>query len=88
MELHRHDSWLQDFEADLVLWTAGSQPTSRAEPNMKLPFPTNEKGATKTNDTLRVVGHPHVFALGDLASASVEGQELSSIPATAQVSYF
>lgn len=34
---------------------------------------------------MQVVGNPHVFALGDVASAASEGQHLASLPATAQV---
>lgn len=76
---------MQELEADLVLWTAGSQPSSKATPNMNLPFPLTDKGAMKTEDSLQVVGNPHVFALGDVASSASEGQELTSLPATAQV---
>ena len=77
---------LQDLEADLVLWTTGSQPSSKAKASMDLPFPCNDKGAMKTYDTLQIVGNPHVFALGDLASSAEDGQQLEALPATAQVS--
>jgi NADH:ubiquinone reductase (non-electrogenic) len=76
---------VQELEADLVLWTAGSQPSSKGTPDMNLPFPLTDKGAMKTDDTLQVVGNPHVFALGDVASSASKGQELTSLPATAQV---
>lgn len=68
-----------------MLWTTGSQPSSKAKASMELPFPCNDKGAMKTYDTLQIVGNPHVFALGDLASSAVEGQQLDVLPATAQV---
>lgn len=81
-----HFLYLQDLEADLVLWTTGSQPSSKAKASMELPFPCNDKGAMKTYDTLQIVGNPHVFALGDLASSAVDGQQLDVLPATAQAS--
>lgn len=66
------------------------------EGDLSLPFPTNQRGATQTDPTLRVVGHQRVFALGDIAvsrsSGSVgasAGGDLSAageqLPATAQV---
>ena len=73
---------MQELEAELILWTAGSQPATRSREN-NLPFPTTEKGTIKTFDTLQVVGNPRVFALGDLAGAEAEQQEI--LPATAQV---
>jgi len=45
---------MQELEADLVLWTAGSQPSSKASPGMELPFPLTDKGAMRTDDTLQV----------------------------------
>jgi NADH dehydrogenase FAD-containing subunit len=87
---------LQVLEADVVLWTAGSRPVTRAgEANGRppaLPFPANERGALRTDPTLRVLDHPRVFALGDVAGpaaaavvaeASTSGQA-ASFPATAQ----
>lgn len=68
-----------------MLWTAGSQPSTAAQQGLQMPFPRNERGAMRTDDTLRVVGHPRVFALGDLASAAGGEQYLASAPATAQV---
>lgn len=68
-----------------MCWTAGSQPSSKAEKSMQLPFPSNSRGATRTDETLRVIGHPRVFALGDIAGSSQQGQDLASLPATAQV---
>lgn len=75
---------LQSLEADLVVWTAGSQPATKAQRNLKLPFPTTPQGAMKTDETLQVSGHPRVFALGDVASTSGT-QQHASLPATAQV---
>jgi hypothetical protein len=55
------DDAVQDLEADLVLWTAGSQPSSKASPGMQLPFPLTDKGAMRTDDTLQVV--PQLYRL-------------------------
>ena len=33
------------------------------------PFPMSARGTTATDSTLRVEGHPRVFAIGDTASA-------------------
>ena len=71
------------MDAELILWTAGSQPATKSKDN-NLPFPTTDKGTIKTFDTLQVVGNPRVFALGDLAGAAQEQQE--NLPATAQAS--
>ena len=85
----------QLVEADLVLWTAGSEPVTRAgvsDATPSLPFPANERGALRTDPTLRVLDHPRVFALGDVASASLPASAAASsssggaLPATAQAS--
>lgn len=83
---------MQLVEADLVLWTAGSEPVTRAgvsDATPSLPFPANERGALRTDPTLRVLDHPRVFALGDVASASLPASAATSssggaLPATAQ----
>ncbi|GAB4822180.1 hypothetical protein N2152v2_009226 [Parachlorella kessleri] len=86
------------IEADLVVWAAGSSPVPKVEAgNLSIPFPTNARGATQTDPTLRVLGHPRVFALGDVAmsrsGASVgagAGGDLTAgqqLPATAQVAF-
>ncbi|KAK9792690.1 hypothetical protein WJX73_001665 [Symbiochloris irregularis] len=73
----------QDLPADLVLWTAGSAPATSAGRNpLKVPFPCDDRGSTRTDATLRVQGHAHVFALGDVAVSSG-----SPPPATAQVAF-
>lgn len=78
------------LEADLVVWAAGSTPVPRVESGkLSLPFPSNSRGATQTDATLRVIGHERVFALGDVAvsntaNSSEAGQNL---PATAQVAF-
>ena len=67
----------QILEADLVLWSAGQAPVSRAgaaTPSLSLPFPTNARGAMQTDASLRVLRHPRVFALGDISVRCVGGR--------------
>lgn len=46
---------VQILEADLVVWAAGSTPVPRVESGkLSLPFPSNSRGATQTDATLRV----------------------------------
>ncbi len=83
---------MQVLQADLVLWTAGSSPVSKegvGESTPKLPFPHTDKGAVKTDPTLRVRDHPRVFALGDVSGSESPDPSTSgnSLPATAQVCY-
>ena len=77
------------LEADLVIWNAGQAPVTKAEPagRLSLPFPTNSRGATQTEATLRVLGHPNVFAVGDIAVCGASGGEAAPLPATAQVAF-
>ncbi|CAL8467168.1 g6704 [Coccomyxa elongata] len=83
----------QVLEADMVLWTAGSGPVSKegvGEGGLKLPFPANDRGAVRTDATLRVVDHPRVFALGDVSSCDASGEASTSAPSlapTAQVAF-
>lgn len=86
------DGSQQLLQADLVLWTAGSQPASKSSTNSKcssgmlsLPFPLNSKGATETDETLRVVSHPRVFALGDVSGMQLPNSD--PLPITAQVAF-
>lgn len=76
----------QILEADLVLWTVGSKPLlPQLEPRDR-PFelPLNARGQAETDDTLRVKGHPRIFALGD--SSALRDSSGRLLPATAQVS--
>lgn len=72
-------------EADLVLWTAGTKPPlPQLEPS-DVPFaiPLNARGQAETDETLRVKGHPRIFALGD--SSALRDSNGRILPATAQV---
>jgi len=51
------------------------------------PFPTSVKGYTETDPTLRVVGHSHVFAIGDAAAQASGAGGGAPLPATAQVAF-
>ncbi|XP_061346847.1 alternative NAD(P)H-ubiquinone oxidoreductase C1, chloroplastic/mitochondrial [Gastrolobium bilobum] len=75
------------IEADLVLWTVGSKPPlPQLEPS-DAPFviPLNARGQAETDETLRVKGHPRIFALGD--SSALRDSNGRILPATAQVAF-
>lgn len=75
----------QIIEADLVLWTVGTKPPlPKLEPS-DAPFiiPLNARGQAETDETLRVKGHPRIFALGD--SSALRDSSGRILPATAQV---
>ncbi|KAE9602755.1 putative NADH:ubiquinone reductase (non-electrogenic) [Lupinus albus] len=75
------------IEADLVLWTVGSKPPlPQLEPS-DFPFvlPLNARGQAETDETLRVKGHPRIFALGD--SSALRDSNGRILPATAQVAF-
>jgi len=67
---------------DLVIWTVGTRVTNVVR---NLPFKQNQRGQISTTQTLQVLDHPEVFALGDLADCrDAEGQQ---VPATAQAAF-
>ncbi|ESW31875.1 hypothetical protein PHAVU_002G275600 [Phaseolus vulgaris] len=75
------------IEADLVLWTVGTKPPlPQLEPS-DVPFviPLNARGQAETDETLRVKGHPRIFALGD--SSALRDSSGRILPATAQVAF-
>ncbi|XP_059432072.1 alternative NAD(P)H-ubiquinone oxidoreductase C1, chloroplastic/mitochondrial isoform X3 [Corylus avellana] len=78
---------IQILEADLVLWTVGSKPLlPELEPSGKPnELPLNARGQAETDETLRVKGHPRIFALGD--SAALRDSNGRLLPATAQVAF-
>ncbi|KAJ9159466.1 hypothetical protein P3X46_024973 [Hevea brasiliensis] len=77
----------QILEADIVLWTVGSKPLlSQLESyNRPRELPLNARGQAETDETLRVKGHPRIFALGDSSALRDSGGKL--LPATAQVAF-
>jgi NADH:ubiquinone reductase (non-electrogenic) len=90
LELQPAERGLQSqiLEADLVLWTVGSQPPlPQLEPYDKThELPLNGRGQAETDETLRVKGHPRIFALGD--SSALRDMNGRILPATAQVLYY
>ncbi|KAL5555245.1 hypothetical protein UlMin_037481 [Ulmus minor] len=80
-------SKIQILEADLVLWTIGSKPLiSDLKPSDRpYELPLNARGQTETDETLRVKGHPRIFALGD--SSALRDSKGRLLPANAQVAF-
>ncbi|KAK4366352.1 hypothetical protein RND71_014232 [Anisodus tanguticus] len=77
----------QIIRADIVLWTIGSKPLlPELEPSDK-PYniPLNARGQAETDETLRVKGHPRIFAVGD--SSTLRDKNGKLLPATAQVAF-
>ncbi|RDX58615.1 Alternative NAD(P)H-ubiquinone oxidoreductase C1, chloroplastic/mitochondrial [Mucuna pruriens] len=75
------------IEADMILWTVGTKPPlPQLEPS-DVPFviPLNARGQVETDETLRVKGHPRIFALGD--SSALRDSNGRILPATAQVAF-
>ncbi|MGB3295877.1 MAG: FAD-dependent oxidoreductase, partial [Phormidesmis sp.] len=64
---------------DVVLWTVGSKVSPALD---ALDLPRNQRRQFAIDPTLQVSGHPHIFALGDLADG-VDGAG-KTVPATAQ----
>ncbi|XP_022966268.1 alternative NAD(P)H-ubiquinone oxidoreductase C1, chloroplastic/mitochondrial [Cucurbita maxima] len=76
------------LEADLVLWTVGSKSllsTLESSKTYREQLPLNSRGQAETDETLRVKGHPRIFALGD--SSSLRDSNGQLLPATAQVAF-
>lgn len=76
----------QVIEADMVLWTVGAKPLlTELEPSGPSVLPLNVRGQAETDETLRVKGHPRIFALGD--SSSLRDSNGKLLPTTAQVAF-
>jgi len=75
----------QSLEADLVLWTVGNKPRlPQLEPcDRPHLLPLNGRGHAETDETLRVKGHPRIFALGD--SSALRDSSGNLLPTSAQV---
>ncbi|MEW5307792.1 MAG: hypothetical protein WDW36_010168 [Sanguina aurantia] len=82
------DDGVSVLPAELVLWTAGASPATKAQ-REGFPFPITERGAVVTESTLRVQNQEKVFALGDVSTTGIEasGPASSPFPATAQVAF-
>merc|ERR1719469_326346 len=70
------------LETDLVVWCAGSAPTTIDAPGW--PLPLSADGRILTDPTLAVRGAPRLFALGDGAACAPAASGLSPTPSTAQ----
>ncbi|KAL6521494.1 Nuclear pore complex subunit [Orobanche gracilis] len=77
----------QVVETDLVLWTVGSKPLlPELQPSDEpINLPLNGRGQVETDETLRVKGHPRIFAVGD--SSAVRDRQGNMLPDTAQVAF-
>ncbi|XP_034691636.1 alternative NAD(P)H-ubiquinone oxidoreductase C1, chloroplastic/mitochondrial isoform X2 [Vitis riparia] len=89
LELQPAERGLQSqiLEADLILWTVGSKPQLPQLEPCEWPheLPLNARGQAETDETLRVKGHPRIFAVGD--SSSLRDSKGKLLPATAQVAF-
>ncbi|KAF7840155.1 alternative NAD(P)H-ubiquinone oxidoreductase C1, chloroplastic/mitochondrial [Senna tora] len=89
LELQPTERGLQSkiLEADLVLWTVGSKSslTEIETSDMSFVLPLNGRGQAETDETLRVKGHPRIFAIGD--SSALRDSHGRILPATAQVAF-
>ena len=68
-----------DLPVDLTLWTAGSEPSAVVE---ALKLPMDERGRISVDTSLRVLGKPRLYALGD--SSAVDDARGARAPSTAQ----
>ncbi|XP_075514679.1 alternative NAD(P)H-ubiquinone oxidoreductase C1, chloroplastic/mitochondrial isoform X2 [Primulina tabacum] len=76
----------QVVETDMVLWTVGSKSLlPQLELDVQTYLPLNGRGQAETDETLRVKGHPRIFALGD--SSAVRNRKGKLLPDTAQVAF-
>ncbi|MFO0697008.1 MAG: NAD(P)/FAD-dependent oxidoreductase [Polyangiales bacterium] len=69
------------IRSSVVVWATGVKPTSFAE---KLGVELHPSGRVKVDASCAAIGHPNVFAVGDMAFFVPEGQE-RPLPGVAQV---
>jgi demethylphylloquinone reductase len=67
---------------EIVMWTVGNQ-VSPAISHFELPL--NSQGKITVSETLQIMAHPDIFALGD--AAAILDPEGQIIPTTAQVAF-
>ena len=67
---------------DLVLWTVGNQVSTLTE---QLNLEKSDRGLLKIQNTLQVLDHDDIYALGDIAECRDENGKI--LPATAQVAF-
>lgn len=80
----------EQVHADMVLWTVGTSatvPAGHGTGNAPA-FPVTGRGQADTDSTLRVRGHPRVFAVGDAAGVPTDDDGAGTrVPATAQAAF-
>jgi NADH:ubiquinone reductase (H+-translocating) len=69
------------IDSHTVVWTAGVAPNPLLG---SLGLPLDERGRVRVDETLRVTGAPHVWALGDCAAVPNEATPGATDPATCQ----
>lgn len=78
LTLTYHDQ-SDELPVDIVLWTVGTRVVPLLD---TMDLPRNERQQIQVEPTLQVVGHPEIYALGDLADCKdATGQQ---VPTTAQ----
>lgn len=78
LTLTYHDQ-SDELPVDIVLWTVGTRVVTLLQ---TMDLPRNERQQIRVEPTLQVVGHPDIYALGDLADCKdATGQQ---VPNTAQ----
>ncbi|PWU24097.1 MAG: hypothetical protein C5B48_07490 [Candidatus Rokuibacteriota bacterium] len=71
----------QHIESETVVWTAGIAPHPLVS---EFRLPHDRQGRVRTDETLRVVGAPHIWALGDCAAVPNTATPGDFDPATCQ----
>ncbi len=66
-----------DLKADLIVWTAGSSPSSFLSKNGDV-FQL-DRGRAKVDSHLRAVGQPHIYVLGDNAATPYAGMAQTAL---------
>jgi NADH dehydrogenase len=69
------------IDSETVIWTAGVTPNPLVA---QLGLPSDDRGRLRVDETLRVAGVPHVWALGDCAAVPNEATPGETDPATCQ----
>lgn len=73
-----YEDQTDEIPVDLVLWTVGTQVSDLIR---DLPLPHGDRDQLQTSETLQVIDHPDLFALGDIAICA----ENPELPGTGQV---
>ena len=71
-DLRDEDAAPEELEASLVVWAAGVQPVSFAQ---RLDVSLSKRGQIVVDKRCAVLGHPEIFAIGDIAHFVPEGDE-------------